>query len=408
MSFKHKFLKDGFFVVLSNLLEKGVFFLLFLLIARNYSVEEYGLMISAFALGNIVSSFFDFGFVFAFQRESAAGKPEFFERLPSALILRALCWVPYLVVISSASIGDDSNYLLLLLLATAVYVYGINNDMNAILNGKQKYRRVFQLLLISRGILLAFSAVFIYTRADLIPVMYVFVISGIVHTVLLLNELRIFGGPNNRFSAGHVKLMILAGAPFNLSYILNWIYDKVDILLVEKFLNLQAVALYAAAYSVYKLPQSLANGLITPLYSEFSKEFGELGRVILRKNLPRIMGVVILSLAFITTFLLFSEQIIVSLYGEKFRDSAPLLQLLSIGIPFLLLNNVTGVLLNAIRREKAATFSVFIAGVFNIVINVILLPVIGLKGAVYSTIITEGIILLIQILFLFSQRKNLT
>ncbi len=407
MSSMKTHMRDGFFVVASNLLEKGVFFLLFLLIARNYSVEQYGLLVSAFAIGNIAGAFFDFGFVFAFQRESAAQGDEFLKRLPAGIIFRFLCWVPYLLVVSATGTGGASNLHVLILLASAVYIYSINNDLNAVLNGQKSYKSVFRLLLIARSVLLVISAVLIYMGFALHPVLYMFLLSGVVHFILLAGKLGLFRKSNEYFSITNVKGLVLLGAPFSISYILNWVYDKVDVLLIERFLNLHAVAMYATAYSIYKLPQSFANGLITPLYTDFSNEYAENGYLQLQRNKSRILWVFLLSLFSGLVFYLFASEIILLMYGDKFKEADVLLTYLAIGLPFLLMNNVTGVMLNAIRREKAATFSVFAAGLLNISVNVMLLPVIGVAAAVFATIAAEAVILILQIIFLFARRENL-
>src|ERR1035437_6834524 len=68
--FIQKILTESQYVLYINLIEKIVFFIFFLILARELDKSAYGLIATVFAFCNLSGSLFDLGFGFYFQRES--------------------------------------------------------------------------------------------------------------------------------------------------------------------------------------------------------------------------------------------------------------------------------------------------------------------------------------------------
>ncbi|GMU86492.1 MAG: hypothetical protein AMXMBFR48_17340 [Ignavibacteriales bacterium] len=403
----NKSFSDSFYVLLSNIIEKVVFFLLFAVIARSFEKEVYGFVVSAFALGNIAGSFFDFGFVFYFQREAAAGSREFYSRLYSAVVFRLLSWLPFTIIVTGYGFSLNGSLVSLLLITTSAFLFGINNDLSAVLFGRKEYKKSVIFLAKARTILLIiFTGVYLFSEnADLL--VSSFLISAAAHFLFLASYFRKSTAVSGKFSFGDAKRMILLALPMSLGFIANWVYDKIDVLVIGEVLDLESVAVYATAYSVYKLPQSLGNSIVNPLYSAFSSDFAKDGRINFRMYKRQIYLLLFFSVVMAGAFFFLSEMIITVIYSVKYISAGGVLSILALGVPFLLLNNVTGIALNAMRRDIHVTTVVILAGLLNIGINLHFLPVLGIIGAVYATIFTEGLILLLQAIIIFWViRKN--
>ena len=184
------------------------------------------------------------------------------------------------------------------------------------------------------------------------------------------------------------------------------VYDRIDVLLIQKIISLEAVSFYAIAYSLYKIPSIFIPIVLTPLFTDLSSEFEKNKKIDLSilKNLSLLL--LILSVCSIITIYFLADVLIGLTYGDKYLSSTNLLILLVFALPFLFLNNLTGVILNSIKKEKVAFYSAVIAAIFNILINVLLLNFVGIEGAVVSTIITEILILLIQFNYLLKFKMN--
>ncbi|MEJ2617323.1 MAG: polysaccharide biosynthesis C-terminal domain-containing protein, partial [Ignavibacteriaceae bacterium] len=199
---------------------------------------------------------------------------------------------------------------------------------------------------------------------------------------------------------GVLKKVLSSSLPIGIGISFVFVYDKIDVLLIEKIISPEAVAFYAVAYSIYKLPQIIVSVLLVPLFSDFSRILRNEDAFSFKLLIKPGAAILIFSASMIIGINLTSELLLNFIYGLKYLDSAWILNMLCFALPGLFLNGLTGITLNSLRKEKPVMYSGFSAMVLNIVINLILLDKIGIKGAVIATIITEYANFIIQLFIL--------
>jgi len=112
------------------------------------------------------------------------------------------------------------------------------------------------------------------------------------------------------------------------------------------------------------------------------------------KNTANSIKVLLLPGALITTLLwAFGREIILLLYGQSFLDAVRALQLFALLIPIRLAGNSFVTAMKASNRQTKRATAVVIAGIFNVVVNFFVIPRYAMMGAVYSTILTEFLLL---------------
>jgi O-antigen/teichoic acid export membrane protein len=202
-----------------------------------------------------------------------------------------------------------------------------------------------------------------------------------------------------------LKRIFASSFPMGLGIFFVVVYDRIDILLIQNIIGLESVSFYAVAYSFYKIPYLIGAVFLTPLYTDFSVEF-ELKKKIGYDKIKKLgLVLVIFSILSILIYFFLSDFLIENIYGKKYLLSSEILKLLVIALPFLFLNNLTGVTLNSIKKEIYAFFSTTSGCVFNIILNILLLKIIGIAGAVVATIMTELLVFLIQIFYLMKTKS---
>jgi O-antigen/teichoic acid export membrane protein len=166
------------------------------------------------------------------------------------------------------------------------------------------------------------------------------------------------------------------------------VLDSGDRLLVQHYMGAQPLGYYSAAYNVstyveeaLMVPINLA---LFPIYMKLWVEKGEQAtRAFLSRSLNAFLA---LAVGVVCLVLLTSRDVIVVLASRKFQESYKLLPVLVVG----LLIYAVHIFLNAslLIHKKTATMTklVVYACVFNIVLNVILIPRIGLQGAALATL----------------------
>jgi O-antigen/teichoic acid export membrane protein len=68
-----------------------------------------------------------------------------------------------------------------------------------------------------------------------------------------------------RFDYSVLKKILYSSVPIGIGIIFVLVYDRIDILIIERFLSFEAVAVYSIAYSLYKIP-TIISGVILTLF----------------------------------------------------------------------------------------------------------------------------------------------
>jgi len=99
--------------------------------------------------------------------------------------------------------------------------------------------------------------------------------------------------------------------------------------------------------------------------------------------------------------LFYSKQIIILLYSYAFVESANLLRIFGIWFLLSLLigSGVNVTVLFALKKDKLILYLRFLFGIFNVVLDVILVPKYGATGAIIATGISTFFIILVEFLF---------
>lgn len=396
---KHLF-RRGQYILYTTLLEKSVFFIIFVILARKYSVSEYGALTSIFVLGYILVSFFDLGLSNYFQRRTASDLTKSIKEFNSAFTYRLISYCIILLMTYLYNYWDSTfDIFLSVIVVSSLFIFSTSWFLIKILYGLNEYALVFKRFIVSRCILTASSGLLIFTDISLTIYSLAFFISALIEFILLSVPLSKKVGFSFKINFKYeiLKRIFASSVPMGLGLFFVVVYDRIDILLVQNIIGLEWAGLYAVAYSFYKIPYIISGVLLTPLYTDLSAEFESEKKISYDKIKRLGLFLVIFSIISICFIFFLSDFLIESIYGKKYILSANILNLLVIALPFLLLNNLTGVTLNSIRKEKYTFYSAAIATVLNLFLNISLLNMIGIVGAVVSTILTELIIFLIQL-----------
>ncbi len=188
-----------------------------------------------------------------------------------------------------------------------------------------------------------------------------------------------------------VRKILVAAIPFALLVGFSTIYNRIDMVLISKFLGYEQTGLYAAAYKFFDLIAFFPSIVSFSLYPVFTslmaqKDMAQL-RVMFEKYL-RFMIFAAVPMAVAGSIL--SAKIIGLLAGPEFAASAQTLSILVFAPAILFIYIVA----NALVISQLTRFAVIITGInvaINVIGNIILLPKVGIVGAAIMTIISEAI-----------------
>ena len=174
---------------------------------------------------------------------------------------------------------------------------------------------------------------------------------------------------------------------------LLWIIDSSDRYLITSFLGLSQTGIYSVSYSLgslmsfFYVPLSF---VVFPLISSYW-ENNEVNNV---KTYLEYSTKIFLALAIPGAMIIYnlSFPLLNVLTTSKFSVSSSLILLIAIGTIFLGIYQINFYIICLIEKTKYVPFIIGISAFLNIILNIILIPKLGIMGAAISTIISYAIL----------------
>lgn len=382
-----------------------------LLLARNFSTEIYGQIVTLLTLSIVLISVFDLGLPIYIQREIAVNRSTASEIYSRVFLFGSLLMVLYFTLGSAAVfiIFPDIPYSLFIIISLMMYSSFLVTVNNKTLSGINEYKKQFLSFILPRIIVLAVIIPGIYlfsmTERSLLLVMFAGIASNLVISVIILriNKIRL---SLKYFSFSGIHKILEISLPLGIAVVFNLLYDKIDLLLISKLRSFDEAAFYSIAYGLFK-SSSIAFSFL--LVSGFTR-VAELHReptAIMKFLKEHTMLVSIICIICSVILFVFAEFIITAFYTGKFENSVNILRILSIGIIAMGLNNLTGIILNGMGYFKIVMFITLYTLIMNVVLNAFLIPKYGITASAVLTVITEFFIFALEWYYLKKILVNL-
>lgn len=195
--------------------------------------------------------------------------------------------------------------------------------------------------------------------------------------------------------------LVRTSIPFLVYGVLGVIYYRIDTVLLSLFTNTEVVGWYGASYRLFDtlvfLPNLVIIAIMYPVFSKLSTASEPQLKVAIEKSLNFLL---FCGLPIATGMIFAAPNIIGFLYHRReFLPSVPVLQWLAPGIVFLYLNTVFNTVLMSTNREKKITLMAGIALIFNLTLNLVLIPLYRHVGAAIVTSLTEFLLFCLSLVF---------
>lgn len=202
-----------------------------------------------------------------------------------------------------------------------------------------------------------------------------------------------------------IKQMLSLGIVYATAlFVINLNY-RVDVILLDRLSNAYELGIYAKGAGITQYLWQIPMLLSTVVFARSAVSKDE---KIFSLKVAQLLRVSFITIGlFSLGLLLFSELIIVGMYGEKFRGSISVLKYLLPGVVILTIFKVMNMDLAGKGKPWIAMKAMLPALFVNIVMNVILIPDLGAKGAAISSTVSYGIAGIL-FLILYSKAVNIS
>jgi O-antigen/teichoic acid export membrane protein len=167
------------------------------------------------------------------------------------------------------------------------------------------------------------------------------------------------------------------------------VFNYADTILIGYFMGNADVGIYRTAFQLTAVATFTTLALHTVLYPKISKWNAEGNRTAIETAIARAFTYsLILAIPVCIGGWIFGERLLYFLYGPSFVVGAPalyILLLVQIVNVFMYLGTMG---LNGLDKPREAFWVTAFASLANIVLNILLIPVLGITGAAVATLIT--------------------
>lgn len=202
-----------------------------------------------------------------------------------------------------------------------------------------------------------------------------------------------------------IKNILKSAWPFALLVGFSAIYNRIDVIIITKMLGFAETGLYTAAYKFLDIvnffPASVSHVLFPALTALMAQKLVSNVKETLEKYLKLMLAI---ALPMAVGASLLSEKLILLIAGTEYSAAAPVLSILIWGSAILFIYIPVNSLIIS-QLTKKAMIVTGINVLINILGNIALIPIIGLKAAAIMTVVSE----LIQgVFYFYFVRKNIT
>jgi O-antigen/teichoic acid export membrane protein len=411
---KPKFIANFLFLVFVNVLVKPFYvFGIDMKVQDTVGKEEYGLYAIIFSFSFIFFIVLDLGLTQYNSRVIAQDRTLLKSYLPNFILAKFILGFTFFtaIYIGALLLGYTSKELYWLGLLGAIhFLNSLTEYLRSNIAALHLFRLDAILSIINRTLLIVVCGVMLYGSyvanfriedfiyAQLTTLSFTALLSlGVV--------LKYAGGSTFTFDRKLIFSIIKESYPYALIILLTTIFTRVDFVMLKELLPETGKAeagYYAAAYRF--LDMSAMFGLLMasqlmPMFARLIKEKNELEiRNLVQTSFKLIMFV---SIALSMGIAGFSEDIIATIFNESEYDPiyvGKILSLLILSFIPIASSYVFTTLLASNASLKALNIIGVIAVILNVIANYLLIPKYGALGAVYATLITQGIAALGHIL----------
>lgn len=192
--------------------------------------------------------------------------------------------------------------------------------------------------------------------------------------------------------------------PISITLLINLIYFRADAFLLSYFKSFTEVGIYNLSYQIFQsllvLPTYIMNSFYPLLLKDFSSS-------LLKFKESLLKGVLLMAaIGFLGTVgTIFLASIVVQIItgGHGFSGSVSALQILSLGLPAFFVSSLLMWSLIALKQYRPMMI-IYLAGLLiNVLLNVIFIPRYSYLAAAGVTVVSEYLILILQLIILRKQ-----
>ena len=411
-----KLLKNIFFKFGGEGTSRVITFVFYIYVARCLGDSGFGEYAFAMSFASIFLVLSDLGFNTLLIRDVASDKSKLKQYIGNITSLKIILSVIVFIIMSLIISISSYSYITVLSvqLAGLLSIFSTFIEyVNAIFNSFDKMHNEMWIKMINKLIIVALGTVCLIVRPESMYLIGTIAGANIITVLISLLFLMKYNIKLQvLFEKEFLKEFFKQAIPMAIASVCVVIYFRIDIVMLS-YMNRTD-----AEIGWYSIAVRLIDALAVTPYLIMSAMFPILSRLSNSAEGEKIkedaMFSLIVKKAFkymtvisvvLTVAVFFSaKEIILLLYGERFINSVPALKCIIFMLPFMFINFIFVYVLTIKKKQNIMAVYSFLCIFINIGVNLLLIPSYGYIGAAISTVLTEMVLALLYINYIYKNK----
>ncbi|EJL6445805.1 flippase [Vibrio cholerae] len=410
-----KIFSNSIYSILDQLLSLVSSLGLSIIFARYLGAESLGQYSLALSITGLLAIFSNFGINTIVNREVAKSTNKANIYISNSVFIKLFISAPLMLILTGGflytlSYGYNTSIIIFFTALLSIF----NNLMVSLTSSLTSLHRtdlVIKVNIFYKMSTFIIACVSIYLGFDLLLIVVGFIFVSILLCLYSFLQVKsILPSLTLRYNYNFCKVLIVTSIPLIFASAAEFISLKIDTVFIGYFYDEHSVGIYSAAYNLFLgltlIPLALTKVYFPNFVNLMLKDFN-LAKALFKKF--TLIYIVYASASSLILFF-FSGYLVEHIYGASFYDSTLVLEFLSLAIFVLVLNRLFNYTLLAMKYNKYYFYITLTGMVFNVILNLVSIPVYGILAAVISTIITEFIVMVLgggKLIIVFRQRNKI-
>jgi O-antigen/teichoic acid export membrane protein len=370
------------------------------IVARHLGDERFGYLSFALSLASLLGILVEFGFSSVITR-AIARRPEVSAKyLSNVLSLRLILSgisIPLTVLISLKTGATRATLTPVYIAAAAAAVAALYAISSSIFFGREKMEFPSMIMVGSKMVSILLGLWAVHLGAGIVGIALIFLLEPLLNLLISMPVLSKQFGLRfvPRLDVPFCRQLVSQALPFALALALGLVYFKIDVVMLSAMKGSQYVGWYSAGYRLLEGLVYLPAAFINTIFPTFSRlkttSDGQLRTAVARSW----EFVIAFALPIALGMILISRQIVMTLFGSGYLETIPVLRWIGAALFFVFINNLLGVLMGAIDRQKVHFYCSLAGVVVNVALNLYLIPKYAHLGAARATLMTQVLMLIL-------------
>ena len=209
-----------------------------------------------------------------------------------------------------------------------------------------------------------------------------------------------------KWNAKVALALLLDSWPLMFAYMSYLIYAKIDRIMIKEMLDEHNVGIYSAAYILYEAPLFISLMIAKSVYPILVQYYQDNKNRFFQLYSTLSSYLTLLSYLIVLFIFIFHEILIQITFGESFEESSKILMLLSFGMIPMFNAFLRSSYITISGNQKIILYTSLFSAMLNIVLNLLLIKAYGVIGAVYATVFTQTLSLIV-LNFAFTNTRSI-